>query len=379
MNKLFILFCLICLTFPNPCSAQSGKGAILISNPLSFDRNEEVITLAWKDVLSKYSEIDTANFKIINIDTKKELPWQLEFKGEKNIQNLLIQLDIPGRGNVKLAIQKGKSLPIPSKTFGRYVPERKDDFAWENDKIAFRMYGKSLEQTPSEMAYGMDVWVKRTDKLILNERYKRGEYHIDHGDGMDYYHVGLTLGDGDIAPFAKDSIYFPKNYRRWKVLDNGPLRTTFELEYDKWDVNGTNISVIKTISLDAGSQLSRVEAKFITTPESSLPVVVGLAKRKEQGAMLLDEKQGIMAYWEPQHGEDGTTGVGSILCTPVTKIRVSDSQILSHAFSVNGKTVIYYTGASWDKAQKITSSKHWFEYLQSFKDRLSNPLKIVLE
>ena len=24
---------------------------------------------------------------------------------------------------------------------GRFVPERRDDFAWENDRIAFRVYG----------------------------------------------------------------------------------------------------------------------------------------------------------------------------------------------------------------------------------------------
>jgi Domain of unknown function (DUF4861) len=379
MKLLVVILGIFFISLLNSGFAQSAKRVISISNPLPSDRKEEIIALEWKDILSKYPGIDTANFKIIDIATKKELPWQLEFKGEKTLQNLLIQLDVPGHGNLKLEIRNGKSSPIHSKTFGRYVPERKDDFAWENDKIAFRMYGKSLELIPSEMAYGMDVWVKRTDKLILNERYKRGEYHIDHGDGMDYYHVGKTLGDGDIAPYVKDSIYYPKNYRRWKVLDNGPLRTTFELEYDEWDVNGTKVSVVKLISLDAGSQLSRVEAKFSSGQTSPLPVVIGLAKRKEQGSMQLDEKQGIMAYWEPKHGEDGTTGVGSILCNPLTRIQVTDAQILSHTVSLIGKPVIYYTGACWDKANKITTSKAWFDYMQTFKECLSNPLKILIE
>ena len=31
-----------------------------------------------------------------------------------------------------------------------YVPERKDDFAWENDKIAFRAYGKALRKTKGQ-------------------------------------------------------------------------------------------------------------------------------------------------------------------------------------------------------------------------------------
>lgn len=374
-----MLICLLCLKFSIPGTAQPVKVIISISNPVSFNRNNELVPIAWGDIILKYPGIDTANFKIINIETKKELPWQLEFKGEKNIQNLLIQLNIAGNTKARIGIQKGKSQTVNSKTYGRYVPERKDDFAWENDKIAFRLYGKALELTPSEMAYGMDVWVKRTNKLIINERYKRGEYHIDHGDGMDYYHVGLTLGDGDIAPYILDSIYFSKNYRRWRVLDNGPLRTTFELEYDKWNVNGMMVSVSKRISLDAGSQLSRIEATFVSGEKRPLPVVVGLAKRKEQGAMLLDEQQGIMAYWEPQHGEDGITGVGTILITPVTGIRVTAEQILANTISANSEPVVYYTGACWNKANEITSPQTWFEYMHSFKKRLSDSLKIVME
>ena len=378
MNKSLIFIILQFTIFTLTGYTQSNKVVISVQNPLPIERNEEVISISWIDIVSRYPSIDTANFKIINIASKKELSWQLEHKGEKTIQNLLIQTDLAENCEVKLELQEGKSQTFKSKTYGRYVPERKDDFAWENDKIAFRMYGKALELFPAEMAYGMDVWVKRTDRLILNERYKRGEYHTDYGDGMDYYQVGLTLGAGDIAPCVKDSIYFSKNYRRWRVLDNGPLRTTFELEYDEWNVNGAQVTATKRISLDAASQLSRVEARFIYAEKPILPVVIGLAKRKQPGTMLLDEQQGIMAYWEPQHGEDGITGVGSILCNPVTNIKVTEQQLLAFTSSVNSVPVIYYTGACWNKGNKITSSKGWFDYLQGFKNCLSSPVKIVV-
>jgi len=288
-------------------------------------------------------------------------------------------MNIAANSKIKLEILKGKPAAFRAKTYGRYVPERKDDFAWENDKIAHRMYGKGLEQFPAEMAYGMDVWVKRTDKLILNDRYKRGNYHQDIGDGMDYYHVGYTLGSGDIAPYVNDSVFYPKNYRRWKILDNGPLRTTFILSYDEWNVNGRNVNVTKRISIDAGSQLSRVEAMFSSDQKSAFPVVIGIAKRENPGVMLLDEQQGFMGYWEPQFGQDGTTGVGSLLLTPATKIKITNGQLLMQTTAGNDLPVIYYTGAAWNKANEITSSKTWFDYLQSFKNRLLNPIKIVLE
>ena len=288
-------------------------------------------------------------------------------------------MDIAANSTLKLGIQKGKSSACPSKTYGRFVPERKDDFAWENDKIAHRMYGKALEQSPSEMAYGMDVWVKRTNKLILNARYKRGNYHLDIGDGMDYYHVGFTLGAGDIAPYVNDSVYYSKNFRRWKVPDNGPLRTTFILDYDEWNVNGMKVKVSKRISIDAGSQLSRVEAQFSSGDKASLPVVIGIAKREKPGVMLLDEQQGLMAYWEPQFGEDGITGVGSILMTPAIQIKITNSQILMQTMANKDNPVVYYTGAAWNKADEITTAKAWFEYIQSYKTKLLNPLKITIE
>ena len=379
MNKSFTPLVVLCLLFTVHLSAQSNSVVITVSNPIPVERKGELISVSWNDILSRYPTIDTANFKIVNVITKKELPRQLEFQGGKNIQNLLIQVDIAANSTLKLGIQKGKPTPVAPKTYGRYVPERKDDFAWENDKIAFRMYGKALEQSPSEMAYGMDVWVKRTERLILNERYKRGNYHTDIGDGLDYYQVGSTLGAGDIAPYVDDSICYPKNYRRWSIVDNGPLRTTFILDYDDWDVEGVKEKVSKKISIDAGSRLSRVEAQFSGIQNSALPVVIGIAKRKEPGAMLLDEQNGLMAYWEPRHGEDGTTGVGSVILSPVTGIKVTEKQLLAMTNTGTEGLVVYYTGAAWDKANEITSSKAWFEYIQSFKAGLLNPLKISIK
>ncbi len=379
MNKFALLLIVLALVFTKQVQAQNQKAIITISNPTSTNRKEEVVAISWKSISLKYPNIDTSNFKVINSLTKKEVPFQLEFRGEKMVQNLLVQVDLAAKASTKLLIQKGKSGTFVTKTYGRYVPERKDDFAWENDKIAFRMYGKALEQTPKEMAYGIDVWVKSTSRMVINERYKRGKYHDNLGDGMDYYHVGFTCGAGNSYPYVNDSIYYSKNYVRWKVLDNGPLRTTFALEYDEWDVAGMKVKAIKIISLEAGSQLNRIEAQYNYTSKPSMDLVVGIIKRKDQGTMLLDEQQGIMGYWEPQMGEDGITGVGTIVTNPVIKMKVSDTQLLTQATSQKNQSFVYYTGAAWNKANVITTASAWFSYLQGYKNRIENPLKVTIE
>ena len=350
---------------------------ISVTNNATVNFNQHVLTVPWKDVLQKYPTIDTANFKVLNVSTKKEIPLQLEYRGTSSIQNLLIQVDVAAKSEVKFYLQKGRPTAIPSKTYCRYVPERKDDFAWENDRIAFRMYGKALEGT-KENAYGIDVWVKRTDRLVLNERYNRAAYHIDHGDGLDYYHVGFSLGAGNIAPCINDSIWYAKNYRQWKVMDNGPLRSSFQLSFDEWDVAGRMVKMVKTVSLDASSQLSRVEVNYSSSNKDSLPVVVGIIKRKEQGTILLDEQNGIMGYWEPQHPAHGTTGTGTVFLQPVVKMKVSNDHLLTLLTTNTDKPFVYYTGAAWNKAGIITNAQNWFSYLQLFQQQLQLPLQAKL-
>lgn len=374
--KIIKTLFLLAFILPIITIAQT-KATVTIKNNSALDRKETVVTIKWATVLHAYPQIDTANFVVINGNTKKQIAYQLEHKGTTAIQNLLVQADLKAKSTLTLLIQKGKPEPFTAKTYARYVPERLDDFAWENDKIAFRAYGKALEKTEGD-AYGYDVWVKRTDKMILNDRYKRNEYHIDHGDGLDYYHVGYTLGAGNMAPFVNDTIRYSANYHQWKMLDNGPLRSTFQLTFDTWNAGGIKVKATKIISIDAGSQLNRIENSYTFDGNKPLPVVVGIIRREKPGVISLNEQQGIMGYWEPTEKE-GTTGVGSILTTPVSTMWVNKTQILAKTTVNNNEPIVYYSGAVWDKAGKITNSKQWFDYLNHFYQELQNPLIVIVK
>lgn len=367
--QFFIGF-LFCAHLATGQSANQGV-VISIENKSNQAYKGKIVTIPWDQVKAAYSTVDTGNLKITDAVSKSEVTYQYEFLGGKEIRNLLVQVNLKPDSPTKLLLQKGKHGPFVTKAYGRFVPERKEDFAWENDKIAFRMYGKELEKTPKENAYGIDIWVKRTDRMIINERYKRGEYHVDHGDGMDYYHVGYTLGAGNIMPFLNDSIWYSKNYSSYKVLDNGPLRIAFQLNYDAWDVNGKQVTCTKTLSLDAGSQMSKVTVDYQYAGDENLPVVIGIIKRPEPGALLLNEKNGILGYWEPQHGKDGTTGVGCIIPQEKIKMEVKKGQILAYSTFRKNTPFVYYTGACWDKAGVYTNESQWFEYLVNFQKQVA--------
>jgi len=53
------------------------------------------------------------------------------------------------------------------KVMARFVPERADDFVFENNLIAGRFYGQALEGNPTSP--GLDIWVKLPGKLVADE------------------------------------------------------------------------------------------------------------------------------------------------------------------------------------------------------------------
>jgi hypothetical protein len=105
-------------------------------------------------------------------------------------------------------------------------------------------------------------------------------------------------------------------------------------------------------------------------------VAIGIVKRKQNGDIWLDEKGGIMGYWEPQHGKDGTLGIGSVMEEPVVNMKVKDNHLLTIINVNSNKPFVYYTGAAWDKAGLITNSKKWFRYLKDFKEKIQRPVVV---
>jgi hypothetical protein len=287
--------------------------------------------------------------------------------------NVLIQVYCPPNGKLLLTIQAGNPARVIPKTYARFVPERFDDFAWENDRIAHRIYGPGLANRPDN-AFGIDVWSKRTHAMILDKWYKLMDFDTDHGEGLDFYGVGKTLGAGDIAIDTQDTLHFTNNFSRWKILDNGPLSSTFELSYTTRIAGGIHYTVRKLISIDAGSQLSRIEVVFNEKDIQKIPVAIGIVKRTKPGSILLDEKTGTMAYWEPENPVHGTTGLGCVLISPVQTMVIERGHLLAKAVAKAGQPFIYYTGAAWSRAPLIHTDQDWFAYVHRFAEQKRVPL-----
>jgi len=378
-HRLFRCICLLLLCPPtNQGMAQQRQHMVItIRNVTRQNRDSGVVAIPFEGLAERLPLNSLGPFKLINTADQTEVPYQLEYRGNLHPVNLLVRIGCLANSAVLITVKAGKQAPVRPMTYARFVPERFDDFAWENDRVAHRMYGPALEAR-KDNAFGIDVWSKRTPRLILNKWYKMMDFDTDHGEGLDYYGVGKTLGAGDIAPYLRDTIYFTHNFTAWKILDNGPLRSTFRLSYPARDLAGHLMKVTKTISIDAGSQMSKVEAVFEYDGDSELPVVIGIAKRMQPGVILFNEREGFMGYWEPENPLHGTTGLGCIFTKPVKEMKVGHNHLLTFGSTMPGQPFVYYTGSAWSKGGFIKNDQEWFSYLASFSNDIKFPLEVKL-
>lgn len=264
---------------------------------------------------------------------------------------------------------------IAPATFARFVPERKDDFAWENDLVAFRAYGPAL-RNGAENA-GVDCWLKRVDYPIINRWYTKHtqgvSYHKDHGEGVDNYHVGSSAGCGSTALWLNDKREPLETYTKWKILEQSIERTVFILSYEH-TVQGNQYKEDKKITIELGKRLYHVESTFWIDGvlAENLSIAVGLATHDEKAAVSMSRNSGWLSAWETID----TFGLGTaVMVEPkrIQSLEVINSQGVKdqgHALYIintdaQGK-VEYYAGYGWAKAKSITTKEKWHSYLSAF-------------
>ena len=261
------------------------------------------------------------------------------------------------------------------KVMARFVPERADDFAWENDCVAYRAYGEALETlNPGGMiSPGFDVWVKNVDTLVVDQRYKDDlenhiSYHKDHGNGKDCYKVGVTLGGGASSPLIGGKLCYPAtNFRSSEVLECGPEKVVFVLRYPEWEADGYKISLEKKITVTAGTHFCLAEDKYVFDgPADSLIVAAGIVRHDVQCESALEDG---FAIWEKASDtgaepEDSCIGLAIKLpgATYVGLTEDGKHSICSKAVK-SGEVFAYYFGSCWSKAPGCESPEAWFDAL----------------
>lgn len=361
-------------------STVYAQRSIVVSNNTGKDRKAEMVEVKSCDLRLCFKK----KTYILKNENKLEIPYQVVYNGKKEPHLVIFQADVNANSTATYTFTEGKPAVVKRKTTARFVPERKDDFAWENDIAAYRMYGPALaNENPSN---GVDMWVKRTDEVFMDNMYK-GElqnklsYHEDHGQGMDCYRVGHTLGAGGIAPYSADSLWIGNHYDSFKVLEVGPLRSSFSLTYDSVKVGNVFYKQVITITTNAGSLLNKAVVKF-SGPKQKMELAAGIYLHDVLGNLQFNKINGTAAYAEDAISNakipSGRNYVGIFIPAKINLARKKGEHGLLTSNYTVGKSFTYYFGGGWSK-WKFPTDEDWFKAINQFSDNVKNPLKVKIK
>ena len=395
------------------CS-KSESVTVTIANPLAIERTGEMVEIPVNDIYTQLNLSDTAQFVIYD-EKAQEVPYQLTYD-----EKVIFPVSIASNASVNYTVQQGTPSMVNAVVYGRCYPERLDDIAWENDRAAYRAYGPALQKS-GERAYGYDVFTKSVEELVVEDRYameldsasraeikalreagKKEEadslsraisYHIDHGNGMDCYAVGPTLGGGTAALMPDSAIVYPYCYKDYEILDNGPLRFTVKLVFNPLVVkNDSNVVETRIIQLDKGSQLNKTTVSYEYLTQAT-PVAAGLvlhaANPEGYAYDAADAAEGYISYADPTTNAEAGNGivyVGAVFPASVqTTTQLFEKPVgdaLGHVLGIStyepGNDFVYYWGSGWSK-YGFEKAEDWTNYLKDYAEKVRNPLVVTVQ
>ena len=105
-----------------------------------------------------------------------------------------------------------------------------------------------------------------------------------------------------------------------------------------------------------------------------MPVAAGIVLR-EGGERI--ETEHYVAYWEPECGADGNTGIGMIFPEKMVSSLENCGHLLAEASVEANQPFTYYTGAGWSKAG-TEDADAWFDEVDEAYVKLSHPLQVKI-
>ena len=353
---------------------------------------------------------------------------------------LLIDASVRPNGSATYYVTIGKPYQQKVWATGALYKIRKDDIAWENDRCAYRVYGPALQRT-GERSFGTDVWVKNTPDTVVYERYVKDmngnikgdkidakvralqkqekseknkakaaalakqikvlqaesnevdiltSFHLDHGNGLDPYRVGATLGLGAPSLMVGKNLVLPYCYKDYKILDNGPLRFTVELTYNPSTVGDMkNVVEHRIISLDKGSNFNKMTVWYDGLTHAT-DFATGFPIHEEDTESKTFAKD-YVSYADPTDNievNNSQVFVGVLFPEGIdnTYYQLFDKKhdgATGHALGLkrglkNQEKYSYYFGAAWSKYD-VKSYAEWQIRIKEYLDALKTPLGVEVK
>jgi hypothetical protein len=287
--------------------------------------------------------------------------------------------------------------PEPACAYARQVSERHDDMAWENDRIAHRMYAAALNSPAAGgerlRGSGIDVWAKRVGYPIVDRWYAKGhdQFHKDEdGEGLDLYSIGGSRGAGGTGVWDGSKLWTSDNFVKAEVQSNGPRRVAFKLSYAPWDA-GTlgSVSETKQFTTDCGRNFDTVDSVFDFAPNEAV-VGIGITEHAQaegfpKAVLTKDPGGRWMSFWE--ENKDGGLGIAVILGgteTPAGFAYEAPARTPGNGNNLllvkakDGVPVRYFTGAAWSKSGQFADRAAWEAHVRRHAERALKTMTVTV-
>jgi hypothetical protein len=417
MRKLFLyivssaLLLTACTTqFERKAIAEYPGAVILhLKNTLPIERPDAFVPIPLEMLQAKAADFNPR--AILLLVKGHEIPAQLDDQdGDGTPDRILTSLNIPANATLPLTVRYAQSGTreriYPQRTqaelsvrFGgkwenrkyiggvfhnvdalRVPPEHTDHSeyiryegpGWESDKVGYRFY--------LDWRNAIDIYGKKTNALVLQNVGQDGfeSYHNMAEWGMDILKVGDALGIGSIAWWdgqkanrvaVTDSVYC-------RIAAVGPLLSRIRTDYYGWKIGDRSIDLHSTLSISAGSHITRHTLRIDGESDNLCTGLVKLPNTEMIPPPSAGEYSWL-ATWGVQSLNNDQLGMAIIYRRADLILQTEDAN--SHVVVLRPeKGVLRYRFlAAWElEPGGVTSSAAFTEELDNIVIKLNNPIVI---
>lgn len=368
------LWAVVCLA-GHSLTAGAEDWSFRLKNALGFPRNGEVVSVAVPEGLD-------LSGKQLQDEAGRAVPYEVRPDG-----TILFQATVGRGATAGYTLTDGTPASLTKLTYAaQMMPSSRNDIAWENDLAAYRMYSHQLQTSEPNTANGVDLWQKKQATPIIDQMYASSNYHNENAYGVDAYSVnGKTLGAGGVAAYAADKLWLHDAYDECRILENGPLRSVFELVYNNVEVNGQTYTKTLRIETEAGRILNKATVRY-DGPAAEMKLAVAIYKHTNMSGVTPAEVEftdipGLIGYAENKsEGTVTSPGARFFLGAYIPGVETTTQEIDYHLTLTcdytPGTELTYYFGGGWNifPADTYASDDDWFDALDRFRQTVDYPL-----
>jgi hypothetical protein len=386
--KLKLLSIIIVALVFAACSEK--QQSFSVSNVSDIDLTEKSIVIKRADLEAKYGELKEQALVFIVDETGEKLLAQLDdTRGNGKWDEMFAQVNlkagetrtftiewgspadfanVEGRTNIRFADKSDPSKELEradrlttNDTETSQAAFQFEGPGWENDVVGFRNYFDARN--------GMDIWGKKTSEIVLDKVGLKGapSYHEMQDWGMDILKVGNSLGAGGIALLSAGQLYRvgPGSVGKYKLITEGPLRSIFELQFDRINIAGRLISVQHSVAIEAGKPYYN---NFVFVDDAGdAKLAPGIVNMDTDNVYTQTSDKVSYFYTHGNQAYDGEV-LGMAIIAPVNNMVVetapdSGDGVIQTYYTVFdiASQIEYYFMAGWELQNPAYSSLEGFE------------------